>query len=62
MSTLIILRHAKSDWSIHGQKDFDRGRNDAPKMGEYLKSNGIIPDLILSTNSNFFISFVPNLT
>lgn len=25
MKSIILLRHAKSDWSIFGQKDFERG-------------------------------------
>ncbi len=48
------MRHAKSDWSISGQKDFDRSLNqrglmDAPKMGARLKGMGILPDLIISS-------------
>ena len=49
---LILLRHAKSDWDSGVPGDFDRplalrGRKDAPRMGKWMKRNGIIPDLIL---------------
>ncbi len=52
--TLILIRHAKSDWSESGQKDFDRelnqrGHMDAPRMGGKLKELGIVPDLIVSS-------------
>lgn len=48
------MRHAKSDWSNTGQKDFDRSLNnrglmDAPKMGYRLREMGIKPDIILSS-------------
>jgi phosphohistidine phosphatase len=53
MKNLLIMRHAKSDWST-GDKDFDRplnkrGKRDAPFMGEQLKMQEKIPDLILSS-------------
>ena len=52
--TLLILRHAKSDWST-GQADFDRplnerGRRDAFAAGEALAGFGII-DRVLSSSS-----------
>jgi len=52
--TLIFMRHAKSDWSVVGQKDFDRplnnrGLSDAPRMGRKLQTIGLKPDLILSS-------------
>jgi len=39
---LIIMRHAKSDWSVEGSPDFDRpltsrGRKAAKQMGQWLK-------------------------
>ncbi|MFN3404673.1 MAG: SixA phosphatase family protein [Cytophagaceae bacterium] len=51
---LYLVRHAKSDWSVPGQKDFDRelnhrGNADAPKMGRKLYDLGVRPDLILSS-------------
>jgi phosphohistidine phosphatase len=52
MKTLLLLRHAKSDWGNAGLRDFDRplakrGVGDAPRMGETLKKQGILPDFIL---------------
>jgi phosphohistidine phosphatase len=52
MRRLLLLRHAKSDWSRPGQPDRDRvlserGRLAAPLMGAYMKSHGLMPDLAL---------------
>ncbi|WMJ73535.1 histidine phosphatase family protein [Cytophagaceae bacterium ABcell3] len=52
--TLILIRHAKSDWSVSGQKDFDRdlnsrGYSDAPRIGKRLSSLGVQPQLIISS-------------
>lgn len=54
MKKLLLMRHAKSDWSDDSLEDFDRplnkrGLKAAPKMGEELKKRKIIPDLILSS-------------
>jgi phosphohistidine phosphatase len=54
VKNLFLIRHAKSDWSVGGQKDFDRelngrGLNDAPKMGRKLYDIGVKPDLIISS-------------
>jgi phosphohistidine phosphatase len=51
---LYLARHAKSDWSIPGQKDFERelntrGLTDAPKMGRILHEKHVLPDIILSS-------------
>ncbi|MGH8119430.1 MAG: SixA phosphatase family protein [Gammaproteobacteria bacterium] len=51
---LLIMRHAKSDWSDHAAADFDRmltdrGRKDAKKMGTWLRKKKIIPDSIVSS-------------
>ena len=51
---LVLIRHAKSDWAIPDQPDFDRplnarGKKDAPEMGKRLKKKNIIPDLIISS-------------
>lgn len=45
------MRHAKSSWSNPTLKDFDRplnsrGKNDAPKMGLFLKEKKVIPGKI----------------
>jgi phosphohistidine phosphatase len=56
MKTLILARHAKSDWS-QGLPDFDRplnkrGQRDAPRMGKLLKEYGFQADLIVSSPAN----------
>jgi phosphohistidine phosphatase len=56
MKTLIITRHAKSDWSNLHQKDFDRelnerGLRDAPMMGKRLLNRNIHLDLIVSSTA-----------
>jgi phosphohistidine phosphatase len=54
--TLVLIRHAKSDWNTPGQPDFERtlnerGKADAPVMGQRLLKQQIIPDLILSSSA-----------
>lgn len=55
MKRLILMRHAKSDWSRAGQDDFDReldarGQRDAPLAGTRLARflKGEIPHIIAS--------------
>lgn len=53
---LYLLRHAKSDWSVPGQKDIDRvlstrGLNDAPRIGRKLYDMEVMPDLIICSPS-----------
>ncbi|MBN4063685.1 histidine phosphatase family protein [Cardiobacterium sp. AH-315-I02] len=48
MFELLLMRHAKSDWSSH-LPDIDRplnkrGRDDAMRMGAYLNQQGLAPD------------------
>jgi phosphohistidine phosphatase len=52
MRRLMLLRHAKSDWSSPGMPDRERplnarGGNDARIMGVYLARHALIPDRIL---------------
>lgn len=54
MKTLFLVRHAKSSWNEPGLPDKDRplndrGKRDAPKMGERLAKRNVKPDLILSS-------------
>lgn len=54
MKTILLLRHAKSDWGDPELSDFDRplakrGLKDAPLVGEVVKQYDHIPDLILSS-------------
>jgi phosphohistidine phosphatase len=51
---LILVRHAKSDWSLPGQDDWDRplnprGQHDAPEMARRLRSRRIKPDRMLTS-------------
>jgi phosphohistidine phosphatase len=51
---LLILRHAKSDWSSDAASDFQRplakrGKKDAPRVGAWLYREGIVPDRIVSS-------------
>jgi phosphohistidine phosphatase len=51
---LLVLRHAKSDWSSDATSDFarplaKRGRKDAPRVGEWLYREGLVPDLVISS-------------
>ena len=52
MRRLMLLRHAKSDWSVGGQRDHDRslatrGREAAPLIGAYMVQHGLRPDKVL---------------
>lgn len=54
--TLVMIRHAKSSWANPLQSDFerplnDRGEKDAPMMGEKLKKQNIIPDLVIASTA-----------
>ena len=56
MKTLLILRHAKSDWgnsqlSDHDRPLNDRGKYDAPRMGAWLKHKKMVPELIISSTA-----------
>ncbi len=48
MRRLMLLRHAKSDWSAPGRPDRERtlsprGERTAPLMGRYLAEHGLVP-------------------
>lgn len=56
MITLILVRHAKSDWGTPGLDDHerplnDRGRRDAPAMARRLAATGVRPARILSSTA-----------
>ncbi|WP_164863674.1 histidine phosphatase family protein [Agromyces sp. LHK192] len=56
MKTLLVVRHAKSDWADAGLADHDRplndrGRRDAPVMGARLAERGTVPDVIRSSTA-----------
>ncbi len=51
MRRLMLLRHAKSDWS-QGGRDHDRdlserGRIAAPRIGSYLAEHALVPDCVI---------------
>jgi len=54
--TLLLLRHAKSSWKDETLADFERplnerGQREAPRMGEFLRRQELLPDLILSSSA-----------
>ncbi|HKY92438.1 MAG TPA: histidine phosphatase family protein [Nevskiaceae bacterium] len=54
MPQLILVRHAKSSWDHEGLSDFerplnDRGRRDAPAMGQRLQRFDLVPALVVSS-------------
>lgn len=51
---LLVLRHAKSAWDTAVVSDFDRplskrGKRDAPRLGGWLRQQGLVPDLVVSS-------------
>src|SRR5262249_1848790 len=56
MTSLILMRHAKSDRSQGALGDFGRvlnkrGRRAAPLVAKYLRDNGLIPDFALVSSA-----------
>ena len=56
MLTLLLLRHAKSSWKDTDLDDHDRplnkrGKRDAPRMGQLLRDEHLLPDLIVSSSA-----------
>lgn len=50
----MIVRHGKSDWTPGPATDFDRplnerGEHDAPRIGQWLMSQNITPDFVISS-------------
>ena len=61
MKTLLVLRHAKSSWSNYQLADHDRplkgrGKRDAPRMGQLIRSQDLVPDLIISSSARRAVS------
>lgn len=57
MKRLLLVRHAKSDWSDEGLRDFDRplngrGEHDAPLMAAFLRERELSPTLLVSSPAN----------
>ena len=56
MRQLLVLRHAKSSWDEAGLDDWqrplnDRGLRDAPRVGEFLRAQSLVPDLIITSDA-----------
>jgi phosphohistidine phosphatase len=56
MRRLMLLRHAKSDWTASGARDHERplnprGHETAPKMGAYMARHALVPDLVLASTA-----------
>jgi len=54
VKTVLLMRHAKSDWGQADLTDHDRplnprGVEDAPRMGRFLRKLGVVPDLIVTS-------------
>lgn len=56
MRTLLLLRHAKSDWEASSGSDHERplnkrGRKAAALVGTFLAKAGVVPELVLSSSA-----------
>jgi phosphohistidine phosphatase len=56
MKTLLVLRHAKSDWGDERLRDYDRplnarGYRAAPRMGRLIVDERIVPDVIATSTA-----------
>lgn len=54
--TLILIRHAKSDWGDAALPDHDRplndrGRRAAPRIGAWLAAHGLLPETVLCSTA-----------
>lgn len=56
MKTLLLMRHAKSDWDAEYGRDHDRplsarGERSARIMGRLLTAEGLVPDWVISSTA-----------
>ena len=56
MKTLLVMRHAKSDWDADYARDHDRplnrrGEEAAEEMGRFLARIDLVPELVLSSTA-----------
>jgi phosphohistidine phosphatase len=61
MKTLLVMRHAKSSWREANIADHDRplnkrGKRDAPRMGQLMREESLMPDLILTSSAKRALS------
>lgn len=64
---LLILRHAKSDWSANYNRDIERplntrGKNDAGLIGSWIAEHHLEPDYILCSPAKRTRSTIDNLS
>ncbi len=53
---MLVLRHAKSSWDDSSVSDRERplnarGRRDAPRIGDLIRDEAVIPELILTSDA-----------
>jgi phosphohistidine phosphatase len=56
MKTLLVMRHAKSDWDAAFGNDHERpltrrGTKAARRMGAWLSESDVVPDLVISSTA-----------
>ena len=56
MKTLLVMRHAKSDWGSASSGDHDRplaprGLKAARRMGRFISESGVAPDLVVTSTA-----------
>lgn len=56
MKTLLVMRHAKSDWDSPASRDHDRplatrGLKAARRMGRFISDSGVAPELIITSTA-----------
>jgi phosphohistidine phosphatase len=56
MKTVLLMRHAKSSWKDDARDDHNRplnkrGKKEAPRMGQLLRDEHLLPDLIVSSDA-----------
>jgi phosphohistidine phosphatase len=66
MKRLILMRHAKSDWSAGLSSDHDRplnarGHQNAILLGVWLKEKGLRPDTVLCSTATRAVETLKNL-
>jgi phosphohistidine phosphatase len=64
---LLLLRHAKTEPGGSGIEDHERqlmarGREDAPKLGRYIRAHDYLPELVLSSTSRRTVETVELVT
>lgn len=63
---VLLMRHAKSSWKQKNLPDHDRplskrGRRDSPRMGEFLRSQGLAPVRIVTSSATRAVQTAENV-